>query len=113
MDRVLDHPPDAVRLTNTRHGLILYRAKDIYAVPCLETYGEYSPQEAQLFRLLLKSGDVVAANIARDQQPGDGRADHPPRIQECGIQRNGDNLARSTNSETKVCCAGCKGAGAA
>jgi FkbM family methyltransferase len=58
--------PAAIRLAHTRDGLMLYPAGDIYIGPCLETYGEYSPEEARMFHLLLRPGDVVlevGANI--------------------------------------------------
>ncbi|MCB8876737.1 FkbM family methyltransferase [Acidisoma silvae] len=63
---MLHHLPEAIRLTHTRFGLMLYPAGDTYIGPCLETYGEYSPEEAQIFSLLLKPGDSVlevGANI--------------------------------------------------
>lgn len=58
-------PPD-VRLTHTRHGLMLYPAGDIFIGPCLHAYGEYCPDEGDAFRQLLKPGSVVVeagANI--------------------------------------------------
>jgi FkbM family methyltransferase len=58
--------PGTVRLTQTRHGLMLYPAEDIFIGPSLEAYGEYSPEEGRMFELLLRPGDVVlevGANI--------------------------------------------------
>jgi FkbM family methyltransferase len=62
----MDGLPSALRLTQTRSGLMLYPAGDIYIGPSLEAYGEYSPDEARMFQLLLQPGDVVlevGANI--------------------------------------------------
>jgi len=45
---------------------MLYPADDIFIGPCLEAYGEYSPEEARIFAQLLQPGDValeVGANI--------------------------------------------------
>lgn len=45
---------------------MLYPARDRFIGPCLETYGEYSPDEAHLLCKLLQPGDValeVGANI--------------------------------------------------
>jgi FkbM family methyltransferase len=58
--------PASVRLTHTRHGLMLYPAGDTFIGPCLEAYGEYCPEEARVFQQLVRPGDVVAevgANI--------------------------------------------------
>lgn len=58
--------PAAIRITHTRNGLMLYPSQDAFIGPCLETYGEYSPDEATLFQKLLKPCDVVlevGANI--------------------------------------------------
>jgi FkbM family methyltransferase len=58
--------PASVKLTQTRHGPMLYPAGDTYIGPCLDTYGEYCPGEADVFRQLVRPGAVVAeigANI--------------------------------------------------
>ena len=51
---------------------MLYPAGDIYIGPSLEAYGEYSPEEARMFQLLLQPGDVVlevGANIGAHTLP--------------------------------------------
>jgi FkbM family methyltransferase len=66
MTDVLKFLPPEVKLTHTRHGLMLYPAKDIFIGPCLQAYGEYCPEEGNTFRQLLRSGNVVVeagANI--------------------------------------------------
>jgi FkbM family methyltransferase len=63
---ILKFLPPEVKLTHTRYGLMLYPARDIFIGPCLESYGEYCPEEANVFRQLLKPGNVVVeagANI--------------------------------------------------
>lgn len=56
----------AVRLKATRHGLMLYHAKDAYVGRSFDLYGEFSEGEVHLFRQLLQPGAVVldiGANI--------------------------------------------------
>jgi FkbM family methyltransferase len=62
----MDGLPAAIRLTETRDGLMLYPAADMFIGPCLAAYGEYSPEEARLLQSLVRPGDVVlevGANI--------------------------------------------------
>jgi FkbM family methyltransferase len=66
MSDVLEFLSPDVRLTHTRHGLMLYPALDRIIGRCLEAYGEYSPEEGNAFGQLLQPGDVVVeagANI--------------------------------------------------
>jgi FkbM family methyltransferase len=66
MTDVLKFLPSEIKLTHTRHGLMLYPARDIFIGPCLQAYGEYCPEEGNAFRQLLRPGDVVVeagANI--------------------------------------------------
>jgi FkbM family methyltransferase len=66
MTDALKFLPPELRLTHTRHGLMLYPAKDIFIGRCLEVYGEYCPEEGNAFRQLLKPGAIVVeagANI--------------------------------------------------
>ncbi len=66
MTDILKFLPPEVRLTHTRHGLMLYPTGDYFIGRCLQAYGEYSPEEANAFRQLLKPGDIVVeagANI--------------------------------------------------
>jgi FkbM family methyltransferase len=66
MSDVLEFLSPEVRLTHTRHGLMLYPALDRFVGRCLEAYGEYCPEEGKAFSQLLKPGDVVVeagANI--------------------------------------------------
>ena len=63
-----------------RHGKLMYLLNDAYIGRSLDVYGEYSEGEIDLFRQLLRPGDVaidVGANIgaltvpmARLVQPG-------------------------------------------
>ncbi len=58
--------PPTVRLAETRYGPMLYPAGDTFIGPSLAAYGEYCPEEANVFRQLVKPGHVVAeigANI--------------------------------------------------
>lgn len=57
-------PATAIR--RCRHGHLMYLRGDRYVSRCLELYGEYSEDEATLFRQLLRPGGVVieaGANI--------------------------------------------------
>jgi len=58
-DGILSLLPPEIKLVNTRHGLMVFPAGDFYIGRCLETYGEYCPEEGNAFRQLLKPGDVV------------------------------------------------------
>ena len=65
-DPLLQHLSPDVRMTHTRYGLMLYPANDMFIGPCLEAYGEYGAEEANMFRQVIRPGDVVAdvgANI--------------------------------------------------
>ena len=58
--------PAEVKLVDTRYGLMLYPANDVFIGPSLLAYGEYCKEEGAAFRQLIKPGDVVAdvgANI--------------------------------------------------
>jgi FkbM family methyltransferase len=53
-------------LTTGRYGPILYPANDVYVGRSIQLYGEYGEEEANLFRQLLRPGDVAidaGANI--------------------------------------------------
>ncbi|MEQ8789136.1 MAG: FkbM family methyltransferase [Pirellulaceae bacterium] len=59
-------------LKQTRHGPLLYNRNDVYIGRSLEEYGEFSEGEVELFRQLLKPGDVVVeagANIGAHTAP--------------------------------------------
>jgi FkbM family methyltransferase len=59
-------------LKQTRHGPLLYNRHDVYIGRSLEEYGEFSEGEVELFRQLLKPGDVVVeagANIGAHTVP--------------------------------------------
>jgi len=47
------------RLTQTRDGLMLYNRHDMYIGRSLDSYGEFSEGECDLFRQLIKPGSVV------------------------------------------------------
>jgi len=51
--------PDYLRLRQCRHGPMLYPKGDAYVGRSLELYGEYSEAEVDLFRFLIKPGDMV------------------------------------------------------
>lgn len=58
--------PPELRMTNTRHGLMLYPANDVYIGRSLEVYGEYCPGEGEAFSQILRTGAIVleaGANI--------------------------------------------------
>lgn len=46
-------------LTATRYGRMIYHANDLFIGRALQLYGEWSPGEMNLYRHLLKPGDVV------------------------------------------------------
>jgi FkbM family methyltransferase len=72
MSDVLDFLPPEVRLTHTRHGLMLYPAQDRFVGRCLEAYGEYNPEEGKAFAQLLRPGNVVVeagANLGSHTVP--------------------------------------------
>jgi FkbM family methyltransferase len=47
------------RLTRGRQGLLLYNRHDVYIGRSVERYGEFSEGEAELFRQLVRPGNVV------------------------------------------------------
>lgn len=54
------------RLIRARHGLMLYNRHDIYIGRSLELYGEFSEAESELYRQIVRPGQVVidaGANI--------------------------------------------------
>lgn len=56
----------SVELTNYEHGRLLYLPNDIYMGRFLRDHGQYSPGEVEVFRTILRPGDVVieaGANI--------------------------------------------------
>lgn len=58
--------PQFNRLKRCRHGMMLYNVHDIYIGRSLEHYGEFSAGEIDLFRQLVKPGQLiveVGANI--------------------------------------------------
>jgi FkbM family methyltransferase len=58
--------PQFNRLKQCRHGMMLYNVHDIYIGRSLDQYGEFSEGEADLFRRLVKPGQLVVevgANI--------------------------------------------------
>jgi FkbM family methyltransferase len=59
-------------LKQTRHGPMLYNRHDAYIGRSLDEYGEFSPGEVDVFRQVLKPGDVVieaGANIGAHTVP--------------------------------------------
>ena len=53
-------------LADTRYGKVLYNKNDIYVGRSIKEYGEYSESEVEIFRAILKPGDVamdVGANM--------------------------------------------------
>lgn len=53
-------------IQKSRYGLVLYNPRDAYIGKSLAEYGEFSPEEAELFAEVLKPGDValdIGANI--------------------------------------------------
>ena len=57
---------DFNRVQQSRYGRMLFNANDTYVGTSIEAYGEYSEGEVQLFRQILRPGDVVVdagANI--------------------------------------------------
>ena len=63
----MDQPQQAFnRLKNCRHGTMLYNIHDMYIGRSLDLYGEFSEGEVDLFRQIVRPGDVVfdiGANI--------------------------------------------------
>jgi len=51
--------PGPNRLERARHGTLLYNPNDRYVGRSLDLYGEYSNEEAELFRSLLKPGAIA------------------------------------------------------
>jgi FkbM family methyltransferase len=59
-------------LKHTRHGPMLYNRHDAYIGRSLEEFGEFSPGEVELWRQMVKPGDVVieaGANIGAHTVP--------------------------------------------
>jgi len=48
------------RMKKTRYGVMLYNRNDIYIGRSLDTYGEYSQGEGEVFRQLVRDGNVIA-----------------------------------------------------
>ena len=46
-------------LADTRYGKILYNKNDLYVGRSIKEYGEYSESEVEVFRAVVKPGDVV------------------------------------------------------
>jgi FkbM family methyltransferase len=64
--RVMQPSSDYLRVKQCRHGMLMYNVNDQYIGRSLELYGEYSEGEADLFRQVLRPGDLavdVGANI--------------------------------------------------
>lgn len=62
----------SVAMKACRHGAMLYNRHDAYIGRSLDEYGEFSDEEVELFRQLLKPGDVVieaGANIGSHTVP--------------------------------------------
>src|SRR5262245_2266954 len=54
------------RLKNCRHGRMLYNINDRFIGASLHAYGEYSEEEIDLFKQIVRAGDIVievGANI--------------------------------------------------
>ena len=54
------------RLRDCRYGRMLYNVNDVYIGRSLDQYGEYCEGEVELFRQVIREGDVVfdaGANI--------------------------------------------------
>lgn len=65
MRGALSTNPD-VRLKRCREGWLMYNVHDLYVGRSLDNYGEFSQGEADLFREIIKEGDIVldvGANI--------------------------------------------------
>src|SRR5918993_5744771 len=64
--RPMQQDPDYVRVKQCRHGRMMYNVNDQYIGRSLDLYGEYSEGEVDLFRQILRQGDLaldVGANI--------------------------------------------------
>ena len=62
----MDPTSDHVRVKQCRHGRMMYNVNDQYIGRSLDLYGEYSEGEVDLFRQILRPGDLaldVGANI--------------------------------------------------
>jgi FkbM family methyltransferase len=66
MMREMERGPAYVRVKQCRHGRMMYNVNDQYIGRSLDLYGEYSEGEVDLFRQVLRPGDLaldVGANI--------------------------------------------------
>jgi FkbM family methyltransferase len=64
VDLLIDHPN--LRVRHCRHGVMAYLPKDVYIGRSLDLYGEFSQHEVELYKKIVKKGDVVVeagANI--------------------------------------------------
>ncbi|MBF0166684.1 MAG: FkbM family methyltransferase [Alphaproteobacteria bacterium] len=52
-------PAQAIAVRQGRYGHVMYTRSDMYIGKSLELYGEYSESEIQLFKLLVKPGNIV------------------------------------------------------
>ena len=62
----MQHGTDYVRVKQCRYGRMIYNVNDQYIGRSLDLYGEYSEGEVEVFRQILRPGDValdVGANI--------------------------------------------------
>jgi FkbM family methyltransferase len=62
----MEQLPEFNRVKHCRHGRMLYNINDIYIGRSLDLYGEFSEGEVELFRQMVRPGDVildVGANI--------------------------------------------------
>jgi FkbM family methyltransferase len=55
----MESPPPFNRLKACRYGTMLYNVNDMYLGRSLDLYGEFSEGEVELFRQILRPGDVV------------------------------------------------------
>ncbi len=65
-DELTSFGADFNRLQQSRYGRMLFNANDTYVGRSIDAYGEFSEGEVQLFRQILRPGDVVVdagANI--------------------------------------------------
>ncbi|HUT09034.1 MAG TPA: FkbM family methyltransferase [Thermoguttaceae bacterium] len=98
------------RLARTRHGLMLYNRHDVYVGRSLDRYGEYSEGETDLFRQVVRPGQVVveaganvgAHTLALSKLVGDKGAVYAFEPQRVLFQTLCANMA--LNSRTNVHC---------
>ena len=55
----MEKPPAYNRLKECRYGTMLYNANDMYVGRSLDLYGEFSEGEVELFRQIVRPGDIV------------------------------------------------------